>query len=397
MVPRIGMAACPEQALLLVPLLQSLHFQVTVIWCRSFDAAKRIAQNHKIPHCVSHFSDLLLHPEVDMVYVATEPSLQAEVAVKALTSGKHCVCQKPPSVSQSEAEKIVSLSQYYSQLVSVLECHLRFLPAYVKMREMVASGYCGKLLVLEARVAMGSLVNGEPYSWMCEPAMGGGSLNTVGSHLIDVATYVTGQRASQVHACLRTFRPHTGKIQGYRAVASDDFCCFQLQYDGGACACFNVNTHHPGKFEMELSVVGTEGRLIAKGMDLYGCQGEERESLLLEQKGEPLDVGELTHKFPADYYDHLVVGLRGMLVALKEAFGGTSSSSRAPAVGQFGAMATLEDGLYVRTVLDALHESNRAGKWVPVPAVFKSGNVNPFWTSTSQYSSTDKASAVASS
>lgn len=387
------MAACPEQALLLVPLLQSLDFQVTVIWCRSHDAAKRIAQNHNIPHCVTQFSDLLLHPEVDMVYVATEPSLQAEVAVKALTSGKHCICQKPPSISQSEAEKIVSLSQYYSQLVSVLESHLRFLPAFAKMRELVASGYCGKLLVLEARVAMGSLVNGEAYSWMCEPSMGGGALNTVGSHLIDIASFVTGQRVSQVHACLRTFKPHTGKIQGYRSVASDDFCCFQMQYDGGVCASFNINTHHPGVFEMELSVVGTEGRLVVKGWDLYGCKGEQREALMLEQKKEQLEIKELPSKLPAGYYSHIVVGLCGMLRTLKEAFVGTSSY-RPPEPGQFGAMATFEDGLYVRTVLDALHESNRVGKWVPVPTVFKSGNINPFWTGTSQYISTEKTAVA---
>lgn len=389
------MTACPEQALLLVPLLQSLDFQVTVLWCRSFEAATRIAQRHKIPHCVSQFSDLLLHPEVDMVYVATEPSLQAEVAVKALTSGKHCICQKPPSISQAEAEKIVSLSQYYSQLVSVLESHLRFVPAFVKMRDLASSGYCGKLLVLEARVTMGSLVNGEAYSWMCEPSMGGGALNTVGSHLIDVATFVTRQRASQVHACLRTFKPHTDQIQGYRSVASDDFCCFQVQYDGGVCGSFTINTHHPGTFEVQLALVGTEGRLVVKGMDLYGCKGDKSETLLLEQKREQADiVRELPLKFPADYYNPLVVGLSGMLRSLKEAFVGTSAN-RPTESRQFGVMATLEDGLYVRTVLDTLYESNRAGKWVPVPTVLKSGNVNPFWTSASQYLSTEKASTNA--
>ena len=394
MIPRIGMAACPEQALLLVPLLQSLDFQVTVIWCRSFEAAARIAQSHKITHCVTQFSDLLLHPEVDMVYVATEPSLQAEVAVKALTSGKHCICQKPPSISQTEAEKIVSLSQYYSQLVSVLESHLRFLPAFVKMRELVSSGYCGKLLVLEARVAMGSLVNGEAYSWMCEPSMGGGALNIVGSHLIDIATFVTHQRVSQVHACLRTFRPHTSRIQGYRSVASDDFSCFQMEYDGGMCASFTINTHHPGTFEMELTLVGAEGRLVVKGMDLYGCKGEHSEALILQQKEEQLDVEGLPPKFPTSYYSPIVVGLCGMLAELKEVFGGTAPC-RPPEPGRSGAMATFEDGLYVRTVLDTLHESNRAGKWVSVPTVFKSGNVNPFWTTTSQYVLTEKASTSA--
>lgn len=399
MLPRVGLVGTPEQVSLLVPVLQSLNFQVTALYCKSEETRHKVASKFDIPYAATDFKDLLFRVDVDLVYVATEPARQAEVAVKALTSGKHCICQKPPTICQAEAQKMVGLSQYYNRLLSVLESHLRFLPVVQRLKQLLSEGYCGKLLVMEAHVRMGSLIQDEAYSWKCEPSMGGGALNMVGAHLIDLVTFLSGQHALKVHAALSTFSPTTSSIHGYRTITSDDFCCFHLRYDAGLYATVTLNTHATGQFDFQFSVTGTNGHLTIQGLDLLGSQEGKKVEVLHKQ--EETDLKKLgmqdCKKCPKMHLLHLVLGYQKMLEALKQTFEhpqyiGTSGSATYKAPPD---AATFEDGLYIRTVLDTLHTSNAVGRWVDVPKARKVDPSNPFWTSTSQSQQTtnsDKSS-----
>ena len=388
--PRVGIVGLSEQISLLLPLLKSLDYTVTAIWCKNVEVRNKLAEEFQIAFSASNFQELLLKPEVDLVYVATEPALQAEVAVKALTSGKHCICQKPPSLCQAEAEKMVSLSRYYSQLINILESHLRFLPATQRMKELVSSGFCGRLLVIEVRVCMGSLINTEPYSWKCDPTMGGGVANIVGSHIIDLIKYVSGQHATKVNACLKTFKPETDQIHGYRTITSDDFCSFQLQCSNGLLASVILNTHTPHQIAFEFAVTGSEGRVVMKGMDLYTCKNGtgSSEELILKQEVPEVTicpVGVQT-PFPQAYFYPFVIGCRGMFQMLKTAFenhGNSSLLGSGPPLLQGPALsATFEDGVYIRTVLDGIHKSSSSGQWVDIHKASVTESANPFWTTT---------------
>lgn len=381
MLPRVGVVGSPDQIGVLVPLLQSFKFQVLALWCKDHDKCCKLAAKFGVPYQAEDFKDVLLHSEVDLVYVATAPGKQAEVAVKALTSGKHCICQMPPTICQSEAEKMVRLSQYYSKLHSLLESHVRFLPAVQKLKSLLREGYCGQLLLMEVHVVMGSLIHEEPYSWKCEASMGGGVLNMLGADVIDLISFLSEQHACECHASLSTFRPTTRTINGYRVITSDDYCCFQLKHRRGFLATVTLNSHAPGHFNFNFSVTGTRGRLVVQGLDLYGCKDGGKQDVLLKQTETDLQKYGMkgNHKYPSTLLQHLVIGYQEMFAAVVKILQGSEQSSNLPT-------ATFEDGVYIRTVLDALHASNKERKWVDVPTVgrVEPTNPNPFWTSSTQ-------------
>lgn len=389
--PRVGVAGSPDQISAIVPILQSFKFQVTALWCKNNDKLGKLARKYGVPFLAGDFTKLLLHSEVDLVYVGTAPGMQAEVAVKALTSGKHCICQKPPTINRSEALKMVRLSRYYSKLHSLLECHLRFLPAIRKLKALLNVGYCGELLVMEAHVVMGSLIHDEAYSWMCESGMGGGILNRVGADVIDLVSFLSEQHAIRGYASLSTFRPTTRTIHGYRVITSDDFCCFQLKYSKGLSASVTLNSHALGQFKFNFSVTGTLGRLVVQGLDLLGYREGGKEEVLFRQTGVDLEKFGIrsNSKFPEEFLQHMVVGYQGMFDTLVSVFEGQQKV--------LIPLATFEDGFYIRTVLDALHASHREGKWVDILKLgrIESSN-NPFWTSSAQQADCDKSSAKSS-
>ena len=235
----------------------------------------------------------------------------------------------------------------------------------------------------------------------------------LGSHLIDLVAFVSKQQAKRVHGTLNTFRPHTENIQGYRTITSDDFCCFQMQCTEGLSATITLNTHAPGQFHFEFSMTGSNGRLVLKGVDLFGSKNGKEEKLLYKQDTGDCQVEDFRPpdvKFPATYYHQIMVGNRVMFASLRSVLESrqplrlakhtTNSSSskgdntkgdrsrvQSPTPSQVahipGPSATFEDSLYIRTVLDAIHMSNSTGQWVDIPktSLVEMNNANPFWTS----------------
>lgn len=395
MAPKVGVVATPERLSHLIPMLQSMHFPVTAIWCRNQDNCCHLATRFGIPLATKHFQELLVHPEVDLVYVATDPLMRAEVAVKAITSGKHCICQNPISVCYSDGEKMVSVSHYYPQLLSLVESHMRFLPASVRMRELIEVGFCGRVLVVEARVLTGSLIQDEAYSWKCDPSVGGGALSIIGSHIIDLVVFTTRLRAQRVHGSLKTFRPQTTAIHGFRRVASDDFCSFQAKLDNEAFATVTINTHAQNQYDFEFSVTGTKGRLVMRGMDLFGWKTDsgEHEKLLHKQEKLELPPEIFSQKQSPDFCQHFV-GCREMFSALKEDLEHSNHmlAPRRESLHDLLVAANFEDGLYVRTVLDAVITSSGCGQWVDVAKVMLVETNNPFWTSSDARFNADNVS-----
>ena len=87
---------------------------------------------------------MLLHKDVDLVFVHCAPHQQSPVAVKALGIGKNVICGTPSGPGQLEALRMVRAAEYYPSLMSLVSHGLRFLPCFVKMKQLINDGYIGR-------------------------------------------------------------------------------------------------------------------------------------------------------------------------------------------------------------------------------------------------------------
>lgn len=358
MLPGVGVFGTGKSVRVLVPCLRSRGFKVEAIWGRTIDTAKEAALELGIPFYTNKEDEVLLRKSVDLVFIMCSPHQHAQIAVKALGIGKHVLCDRPAGLSQSEVLKMVRAAQYYPTLISVL-CHsLRFLPAYVHMKRQIQDGYVGTVQIIEARVHCGSLVH-DCYDWTCEESMGGGVLSTFGSHIIDIAAFVTGLRAVRVHGLTRTLTKTTDTVCGIRQVSSDDFCTFQMELSNGAYATVTLNSHCAGQFSQELLVCGTRGKLVVRSGDLHGQRKGAKEEVLY------LDVEDLKQAPDCVVPKPHAKGLVKMVTALRDAF-----ASRANAPGwakePTESAASFEDGLYIQAIMEAVRQSSQTRQWVRV-------------------------------
>ncbi|CDQ70176.1 unnamed protein product [Oncorhynchus mykiss] len=288
--------------------------------------------------------------------------------------GKNVICDR--TATPLDAFRMMSAAQYYPKLLSIMGNVLRFLPAFVRMKELVEEGYVGELLVCEAQVHSGSLL-GKKYNWSCDDLMGGGGLHSVGSYIIDLLTFLTGQRAAKVHGFLKTFVKQTEHICGIRQITSDDFCTFQMVLEGGACCTVTLNFNVPGDFRQEVIVVGTVGRLTVSGTDLYGQKNTmEGGPELLLKDSTPLEKASLPEKAFSDIPSPYLTGTIRMVQAVRQAFE-DQDDRRTWDERPLTMAATFEDCLYALCVVDSIKKSNQCGEWQNIEVMKEEPEVSP--------------------
>ena len=391
--PRIGVFGTGWTARMLIPMFTENGFQVIAICGRKRESAERVAIDLDIPFKTNNFQEFLLNSEVDLVCIVSPPHTHAEMAVKALSAGKHVLCSFPMALTQSDAEKMVNAARYYPSLLAICQNPLRHIPAVIRMKELIEEGFCGKLMVSEVVVRRGPLVHPKGFTWMCDKLMGGGILSSVGSYVVDVLAFLTSDRIREVNGQIRTLVTQLpGRVEGFRSIDSDDFATFTLNCESGLCITVTLNGHVPDQYSQELLMIGDRGRLILRGSELYGqANGEAREKLLVRDDN--------AAKHCSADEDNLTVpplmlhGAEQAVAVLLRAFSASPVRMQVD-MSMVGHSATFEDGLYANAVVDAVNESSSTCRWQSVVVGERGSQRNPFWTSNA--GDTERASPMLS-
>ncbi|KAK2113019.1 Glucose-fructose oxidoreductase domain-containing protein 1 [Saguinus oedipus] len=287
--------------------------------------------------------------------------------------GKNVICDR--TATPLDAFRMTSAAHYYPKLMSIMGNVLRFLPAFVRMKQLIEEGYVGEPLVCEVQVHGGSLL-GKKYNWSCDDLMGGGGLHSVGTYIIDLLTFLTGQKAVKVHGLLKTFVKQTDHIKGIRQITSDDFCTFQMVLEGGVCCTVTLNFNVPGEFKQDVTVVGSAGRLLAVGTDLYGQRNSAPEQELLVQDATPVSNSLLPEKAFSDIPSPYLRGTIKMMQAVRQAF--QDQDDRRTWDGRPLTMAaTFDDCLYALCVVDTIKRSSQTGEWQNIAIMTEEPELSP--------------------
>jgi predicted dehydrogenase len=233
---------------------------------RDGNKAAAFADKYKAKTSYGSYEDMVLDPEVDIVYVATPHMRHFEDSVMCLNAGKHVLCEKPVTVKYDEAVMIYRLANE-KKLFFMEALWTCFHPAFRKALEWAESGKIGKVLQVSADFGIQSPV---VYSnRIYNPELAGGSLLDVGIYPAFLAMqFMNAPRCTAAEA---VFSP-TG---------IDSSCSWILKSDSGQLAslCSSVETVTP----VLASVSGEKGRIVFDrmffmdvGATLETAAGKER-------------------------------------------------------------------------------------------------------------------------
>jgi dihydrodiol dehydrogenase / D-xylose 1-dehydrogenase (NADP) len=228
---------------------------VVAIAARSLDRAKEFSSRHDIPTHYGNYESLAADPNVDVVYVGATHLVHLDICKMMMAAGKNVLCEKPLAMNAKEAREIVESARKnkvflmeaiwsrYGELnllirtcVYVVYCSwlkityvFRFVPSNVKLRETIASGVIGDVVLSE--VSFG--IPFDSAGNISKKELGGSSMFFIGIYAINFSQFVHGgSRPNKVVAAGHLF-PDEETDSSVNGV---------LTYDNGGTAIISTNT-----------------------------------------------------------------------------------------------------------------------------------------------------------
>ena len=319
---------------------------------------------------------VIARDDIDVIDICTPGDTHAEIAIAALTAGKHVLCEKPLANTVAEAQEMVAAAERAAAdgVRAMVGFTYRRVPAIALAQRLVAEGRVGDIRHVRAQYLQDWIADPEaPLSWRLDKAKAGsGALGDIGAHIIDLTQFITGDRIAEVSGRLETFvkeRPYpagetAGSLGGGGTSAErgpvtvDDAASFLATFAGGAMGVFEATRFATGrKNAIRIEINGSSGSLA--------FDFEDMNVLELFDAAEPdetagfrrIQVTDAGHPYVAAWwppghglgYEH---GFTHQVVDLVQAIAdGTDPTP------------TFADGLQVQRVLAAVETSSDTRTW----------------------------------
>ncbi len=317
--------------------------------------ARAVAEKHGVPEVYATWQELVASPNVDLVSVCTPPHLHKEIAIAALRAGKHVISEKPTALNVAEAEAMLAAAQAAPNQLAIVDHELRFHPQRLQMRQMIREGYIGSVLHVNFdRLGSERLNPDLPWNWWCDVDQGGGILNALGSHLLDLARWMVG-RIDALTAQLQIGHLYRTDAAGVvRQVTADDHAQILLRFANGAQGSITVSGLTPGGWGMSITAVGTDGALRLDNQDmLWGMRGAAYpggEWEAVRPRHAPANLADLPNQRAFGVGTYYLAQMLAMSLPMGEVL--------------LNDAASFYDGLVVQRALDAARAAHQNGSWV---------------------------------
>ncbi len=173
---------------------QSDWVEVTAIASRDLRRAEEVAHALGIPKAYGSYEELLADPQIEAIYNPLPNHLHVPWSMKAAEAGKHVLCEKPISITVTEARALLAVQQRTGILIAEAFM-VRNHPQWLRARELVASGRVGALRAIQGHF---SYFNVDPANIRNIPEFGGGSLMDTGCYSINTSRFLFGEEPLRV-------------------------------------------------------------------------------------------------------------------------------------------------------------------------------------------------------
>jgi predicted dehydrogenase len=315
--------------------------------------------------------DDLLASDAQTVHVTSPNALHYSQVKQILAAGKHVICEKPLAMTSAQSAEMVELARANGKVAAV--CYnTRFYPLNQHAHRMVASGELGDIRLISGTYHQDWLAKATDWNWRLEADQGGAlrSVGDIGTHWVDLISFIAGQRATHVFADLSTFIPTRQQPQGPvetftiaagattpRHITTDDAALILLRFASGARATLSTS---------QISM----GRKNAMAWEMAGAKAsaawaaEKPDHLWIGHRDAPNQVlqrsGDAPHAhLPGGHVEGFSDTFRALFAAIYQDI---AKGRRSPDA----TWASFDDGHHQMQFCDAVLRSAATGAWQPI-------------------------------
>jgi predicted dehydrogenase len=233
-----------------IPAIQkSRNGLVHALATRRPEIADLLAAENHIERIYDRYEALLEDPAIDAVYIPLPNHLHLPWTLRALSAGKHVLCEKPIACTAQEAHEMADAIGRGN--LFLMEAFMyRFHPRSRQIKQWVSEGRIGEPCLVRSafcfHMAQEILEAGDNVR--LRAGMGGGALLDVGCYSVSVARWMMGAEPTQVQAQAI-----------YHDTGVDVHVVGTLQFPGGGLA--TLEASFISALQQTFSVVGTGGAI----------------------------------------------------------------------------------------------------------------------------------------
>ena len=163
------------------------------VMTQSGTSSKRVAERFGFEFCTDAADDILHHPHVNTVFIATRHDSHAHYVRSCLEAGKHVFVEKPLCLRPEDLDEIKEAYRRHSDRQLMVGFNRRFAPLPRELKSRIASG----------PVSMLYRVNAGPIpadTWIQDGELGGGRIIGEVCHFVDFLTWMCGALPTMIFA-----------------------------------------------------------------------------------------------------------------------------------------------------------------------------------------------------
>ncbi len=364
-----------------VEALRRLGVEVVGILGSSPENGAARAMAMRLQRAFGSLEELLAYPGLDVVHITTPKYLHKPMALQAIAAGKHVVCEKPLAMDATEGQELLDAATA-AGIVHAVNFNLRFYAQCHQAKALVESGELGNVLLMHGRYLQDWLLNETDWNWRLEPGLGGDMrvVADIGSHWLDLMTFIGGKRLQEVCAdfatLMETRKKPTKPVETFAGktldpsdyeeipITTEDYASILLRYEGGVHGVCTVSQMSAGRknhlaFEVDCSKASVAFNSENPEALWIGRRDRPSETLLRDPALLAPSARAITD-YPGGHAE-------GFPDTFKQLYRKVYAAVEAGGPPEHPDYPTFADGVYSLQVGEALLQSARENRWVPVP------------------------------
>ena len=255
----------------------------------------------KVYNCqfYSSLSEMVKNEKLDILDICTPNTMHYEHIKQSLKAGLHTIVEKPFVSTEKQAQEIIKLSNKKRKKLMCAQ-HARFRGDSIKAKEVISQGKLGKIYFIRAQSLQTNYANVNKGSYVNSSLSGGGPLQDLGAHLVDLACWLSGfERTESVSG--NTFnnlikQTNQSKKNTKKTVDVEDLFVGKVKFKNNCILSIETSfILNAPQDMMKLELYGDKGSLIWPDLIYTTRTKKGIQSMKLQVKNAvPASIGELS-------------------------------------------------------------------------------------------------------
>ena len=180
--------------------LRAMGRTLDAVGNRTYEKAAAFAQTYGVKKVYADYHQMFTDPDIDAIYLTTPHNTHMAYPERALSQGKHVLCEKSITLNSVELDRAMKLAEEH-RVVLAEAMTIYHMPLYRVLRERLASGELGKVNLIQLN--FGSFKDYDMSNRFFNRDLAGGAMLDIGVYALSLARLFLDSSPDQVKSFVR--------------------------------------------------------------------------------------------------------------------------------------------------------------------------------------------------